>query len=279
MNGFLLINKPSGLSSNQVVQKIKEIFKVKKVGHLGTLDPLASGLLVLAFNRATKFSNYFLESDKHYEVEIVLGSSTDTDDSEGNVIFESTLQPNQDEIISALLSFQGDSMQVPPFFSALKHKGTPLYKYARRGEYIRKDPRKITVHRINNINIIDMKCKFSISCSKGTYIRSIARDLGNKLNCGAHMTALRRVKQHEFKLSDAKEIQDVTYKDLVTIEEAFKNMDSIRISKDNTKKFINGVKFKYKETQIDLIKVYSEDNKFLGLGEVNKNYLKHKQLV
>ena len=124
-----------------------------------------------------------------------------------------------------------------------------------------------------------MKCKFSISCSKGTYIRSIARDLGNKLNCGAHMTALRRVKQHEFKLSEAKEIQDVTYKDLITIEEAFKNMDSIRISKDNTKKFINGVKFKYKETQIDLIKVYSEDNKFLGIGEVNKNYLKHKQLV
>ena len=124
-----------------------------------------------------------------------------------------------------------------------------------------------------------MKCKFSISCSKGTYIRSIARDLGNKLNCGAHMTALRRVKQHEFKLSEAKEIQDATYKDLVTIEEAFKNIDSIRISKDNTKKFINGVKFKHQKTQIDYIKVYSEDNKFLGLGEVNKNYLKHKQLV
>ena len=279
MNGFLLINKPSGLSSNQAVQKIKKIFKVAKVGHLGTLDPLASGLLVLAFNRATKFSNYFLESDKHYEVEIVLGSSTDTDDSEGNVIFESTLQPNQDEIISALLSFQGDSMQVPPFFSALKHKGTPLYKYARRGEYIRKDPRKITVYKINNINIIDMKCKFSISCSKGTYIRSIARDLGNKLNCGAHMTALRRVKQHEFKLSEAKEIQDATCKDLISIEEAFKNIDSIRISKDNTKKFINGVKFKHLETQKDYIKVYSEDNKFLGLGEINKNYLKHKQLV
>ena len=279
MNGFLLINKPSGLSSNQVVQKIKKILKVKKVGHLGTLDPLASGLLVLALNRATKFSNYFLESNKHYEVEIELGRSTDTDDSEGNVIFESTLNPKKDEIMRELLSFQGNSMQVPPFFSALKHKGTPLYKYARRGEYIRKDPRKITVYKINNINIIDMKCKFSISCSKGTYIRSIARDLGNKLNCGAHMTALRRVKQHEFKLSEAKEIQDVTYKDLVTIEEAFKNMDSIRISKDNTKKFINGVKFKYKETQIDLIKVYSEDNKFLGLGEVNKNYLKHKHLV
>ena len=279
MNGFLLINKPSGLSSNQAVQKIKKIFKVAKVGHLGTLDPLASGLLVLALNRATKFSNYFLESDKHYEVEIELGRSTDTDDSEGNVIFESTLYPKKDEIMRELLSFQGNSMQVPPFFSALKHKGTPLYKYARRGEYIRKDPRKITVHSINNINIIDMKCKFSISCSKGTYIRSIARDLGNKLNCGAHMTALRRVKQHEFKISEAKEIQDATCEDLVTIEEAFKNIDSIRISKDNTKKFINGVKFKHQKTQIDYIKVYSEDNKFLGLGEVNKNYLKHKQLV
>ena len=279
MNGFLLINKPSGLSSNQVVQKIKEIFKVKKVGHLGTLDPLASGLLVLAFNRATKFSNYFLESDKHYEVEIVLGSSTDTDDSEGNVIFESTLQPNQDEIISALLSFQGDSMQVPPFFSALKHKGTPLYKYARRGEYIKKDPRKITVHKIDNIKIIGMACKFFISCSKGTYIRSIARDLGDKLNCGAHMTALRRVQQHEFRLFHAKEIHDATYRDLITIEEAFKSIDSIKISKDHTKKFINGVKFKYQEVQRDCIRVYSEDNRFLGLGEINKSHLKHKQLV
>ena len=113
MNGFLLINKPIGLSSSQVVQKIKKIFKVKKVGHLGTLDPLASGLLVLAINRATKFSNYFLESDKHYEVEIKLGKSTDTDDSEGSVIFESTLNPNQDEIMTALLSFQGHSLQTP----------------------------------------------------------------------------------------------------------------------------------------------------------------------
>jgi len=279
MNGFLLINKPSGLSSNQVVQKIKKIFKVNKVGHLGTLDPLASGLLILAFNRATKFSNYFLESDKHYEVEIELGRSTDTDDSEGNVIFESTFNPNKDEIMVALLSFQGDSMQVPPFFSALKHKGTPLYKYARRGEYIKKDPRKITVNKIDNIKIIDKSCKFSISCSKGTYIRSIARDLGDKLNCGAHMTNLKRVQQHEFRLSQAKEIQDASYKDLITIEKAFKYIDSIKISKDDTKKFINGVELKFEESQRDCIKVYNENDDFLGLGEVNKNFLKHKQLV
>ena len=106
MNGFLLINKPSGLSSSQVVQKIKKIFTVKKIGHLGTLDPLATGLLVLAFNRATKFSNYFLESDKHYDVEIELGISTDTDDSEGNVIFKSALKPNEDEIMSSLYLFK-----------------------------------------------------------------------------------------------------------------------------------------------------------------------------
>ena len=279
MNGFLLINKPSGLSSSQVVQKIKKLFKVKKIGHLGTLDPLATGLLVLAFNRATKFSNYFLESDKHYDVEIALGTSTDTDDSEGDVIFKSALSPNEDEIMTSLLSFQGDSMQVPPFFSALKHKGIPLYKYARRGEYIKKNPRKITIHKIDNVKITDMTCKFSISCSKGTYIRSIARDLGEKLKCGAHMTALRRVQQHEFRLSQAKEILYATLKDLITIEKAFKSLDSIKISKDDTKKFINGVEFKYQESQRDCVKVYNDDNKFLGLGEVNKNFLKHKQLV
>ena len=279
MNGFLLINKPSGLSSNQAVQKIKKIFKVAKVGHLGTLDPLASGLLVLALNRATKFSNYFLESDKHYEVEIELGRSTDTDDSEGNVIFESTLYPKKGEIMSELLSFQGNSMQVPPFFSALKHKGTPLYKYARRGEYIRKDPRKITVHRINNINIIDMKCKFSISCSKGTYIRSIARDLGERLGCGAHMQKLTRVSQGIFNLCDATNIKDLKKENIIKIEDAFPNFGIINLGNDNFKRFINGVEINDIKEKEGLYRVFDLNNDFIGIGKIKENALKHKQLV
>ena len=130
-----------------------------------------------------------------------LGTSTDTDDSEGDVIFKSALSPNEDEIMTSLLSFQGDSMQVPPFFSALKHKGIPLYKYARRGEYIKKNPRKITIHKIDNVKITDMTCKFSISCSKGTYIRSIANDFGKYLKTGAFVKHLERYSIGDYDLS------------------------------------------------------------------------------
>tara|TARA_B100000674_G_scaffold679_1_gene676 strand:+ start:397 stop:1236 length:840 start_codon:yes stop_codon:yes gene_type:complete len=279
MNGFLLVNKPKGISSNHIVQKIKKLLSAKKVGHLGTLDPLATGLLIIAINRATKFSSFFLESDKKYDVQIELGKSTDTDDLEGKVIFESNINPDREEIKKALLSFKGNSMQVPPFFSALKYKGKPLYKYARKGEYVKKEPRKITVHKIENIVINNNICKFSISCSKGTYIRSIARDLGEKLRSGAHMTALNRTKQQEFSISDAIDIQDVTSRDLISIEAAFKNLDSISISEENTKKFINGNRLHLKHNEEDCIKVFDEYKNFLGLGKISNNHLKHKQLV
>ena len=279
MNGFLLVNKPKGISSNQVVQKIKKTLLAKKVGHLGTLDPLASGLLIIAINRATKFSRFFLESDKKYDVQIELGKSTDTDDSEGNIIFESNINLDREEIKKALLSFKGNSMQVPPFFSALKYKGKPLYKYARKREYIKKKPREITVHSIENIDINNNICKFSISCSKGTYIRSIARDLGKKLKSGGHMISLNRTKQREFRISNAKDIQDVTSKDLIPIEEAFMSLDSISISEENTKKFVNGTKLYFQNDDDDCIKVYDENKNFLGLGKISNNHLKHKQLV
>ena len=129
MNGFILVNKETGISSNRVVQEIKKKIKADKVGHLGTLDPLADGLLVLAINRATKFSNYFLESDKSYDVEVMLGINTDTDDSTGKIISVSKKIPSKEEVKAKLFRFMGDSMQTPPFFSALKHKGKPLYKY------------------------------------------------------------------------------------------------------------------------------------------------------
>ena len=170
-------------------------------------------------------------------------------------------------------------MQVPPFFSALKYKGKPLYKYARKREYIEKAPREITVHSIENIDINNNICKFSISCSKGTYIRSIARDLGEKLKSGGHIIALNRTKQREFRISDATDIQDVTSKDLISIEAAFKSLDSISIPAESTKKFINGIKFYLQNDDEDCIKVYDEYKNFLGLGRISNNHLKHKQLV
>ena len=279
MNGFFLLKKEQGYSSNSVVQEIKKKIKVKKVGHLGTLDPMATGLLVLAVNRATKFSNYFLESDKSYDVEVELGCSTDTDDSTGNIIYQSNSIPDKASVKKELLLFKGESFQIPPFFSALKHKGKPLYKYARQGEYISKPPRKIFVKQISNFNFQNNICSFQIDCSKGTYIRSIARDLGERLGCGAHMKKLIRVSQDIFSLSDATNTKDLKKDNIIKIEDAFPNFSIINLSNDNLKKFINGLEINDNEEKDGLYRVFNLNNDFIGIGEIKDNALKHKQLV
>ncbi len=279
MNGFILVNKESGVSSNFVVQHIKKKIKAKKVGHLGTLDPLASGLLILAINRATKFSSYFLESDKSYDVEVEFGTSTDTDDSTGNIIYQSNNYPSKPSIKNELESFIGESLQVPPFFSALKYKGKPLYKYAREGEFITKPPRKILITKIESLDFDSKICSFKIYCSKGTYIRSIARDLGERLGCGAHMKSLTRISQGNFNISNAKRASDILEGDIISIEDAFKNLEKIKIEYNDEKKFINGVtipNFDFKDARY---RIFNKNNNFVGIGEIKKNNLKHKQLV
>ena len=221
MDGFLLLTKEKGISSNQLVQKVKKLLSLKKVGHLGTLDPMAEGLLVLALNRATRFSSFFLNSDKVYQANVKLGSKTDTDDALGKIIDSSDQIPTESEIDSALKSFIGISKQEAPFFSALKHKGRPLYKYAREGKYISKPPREINIFSIKNIKHTFMECSFRIHCSKGTYIRSIARDLGDNLGCGAHLCGLKRISQGVFNIEDSKSDQEIDLNFLVTIEDAF----------------------------------------------------------
>ena len=279
MNGFILVNKESGVSSNFIVQHIKKKIKAKKVGHLGTLDPLASGLLILAINRATKFSSHFLESDKSYDVEVELGASTDTDDSTGKIIYESNNFPVKSSIKNELGSFIGESMQVPPFFSALKYKGKPLYKYAREGVLIAKPPRKILVTRIESIDFDGKICSFKIYCSKGTYIRSIARDLGERLGCGAHMKSLIRISQGDFNLTNAKSASDIIEEDIIRIEDAFKNLEKIKIQHNDEKKFINGVTIPNINFQDAKYRIFNKNNNFVGIGEIIKNNLKHKQLV
>jgi tRNA pseudouridine55 synthase len=279
MNGFILVNKQKDVSSNFVVQEIKKKIKAKKVGHTGTLDPLASGLLVLAIDRATKFSSYFLESNKSYDVEVSLGISTDTDDSTGNIISESNDFPNEASVMKELYRFKGESLQVPPFFSALKHKGKPLYYYARKGEFISKPARKIKVTDIDNFKYKNKICSFRIQCSKGTYIRSIARDLGEKLGCGAHMKSLTRISQGKFCISKSKEISHISKDDIISIESAFEDLDSITIIPKDEKKFINGVTISELKQKDNIYRVYSKDNTFIGIGEIKDSFLNHKQLV
>ena len=279
MDGFILINKEIGETSNNVVQKVKKALKAKKVGHLGTLDPIAEGLLILAVNKATKFSSHFLESDKSYEVKVELGKSTDTDDLYGKIIFESNLNLSKKMIRESLFSFIGESEQIPPFFSALKYQGKPLYKYAREGQFIKKPARKILIKEINDYKYSNKVCSFTVYCTKGTYIRSLARDLGEKLKCGAHMIALKRIKQHNFKLSDAVNILEISKEKIIPIEAAFNNFKKIIINSEDAKKFINGVKNIYNDNPDNLYKICNNEGIFLGIGQVKNKNLRHKQLV
>jgi len=279
MNGFILINKEIGETSNDVVQKVKKAIKAKKVGHLGTLDPIAEGLLILAINKATKFSSYFFESDKSYQVKVKLGKSTDTDDSSGKVIFKSDINISEKIIRESLFSFIGESNQVPPFFSALKHQGKPLYKYAREGQFIEKPARKVFIKKINDFKYSNKICSFTVCCTKGTYIRSLARDLGEKLKCGAHMIALRRIGQNNFNLSDAVNISEVSKEKIVPIEKAFNNFNKLIINNEDAKKFINGVKNIYNDSHDNLYRVLNNEGIFLGIGKIKNKNLKHKQLV
>ena len=279
MDGFLLLFKEKGISSNQLVQKVKKLLSLKKVGHLGTLDPMAEGLLVLALNRATRFSSFFLNSDKVYQANVKLGSKTDTDDALGKIIDTSDQIPTESEIDSALKSFIGISKQEAPFFSALKHKGRPLYKYAREGKYISKPPREINIFSIKNVKHTFMECSFRIHCSKGTYIRSIARDLGDNLGCGAHLCGLKRISQGVFNIEDSKSDEEIDLNFLVTIEEAFLTYKKIQLDEMNTKAFLNGVKITLEDFNDNYYRIYDHSSTFLGLGLIRESSLALTRLV
>ena len=279
INGFLLINKDSGITSSRVVQIIKKKFNFKKVGHLGTLDPMAEGLLILAINRATKFSSLLLQSKKSYQAEVTLGQKTHTDDAEGEITSTHEVTCNEKEVKSKLLSFLGESQQFAPTYSALKYKGKPMYKYAREGIKIEKEARTITVDQIVNISINLPKVLFDITCSKGTYIRSIARDLGNQLECGGHLSGLIRTSQEKFSINDANPIDKVSEDNIIPIENAFDNLNSITLNQLDTNAFINGVGIELEIDHSNLLKVYNPSKRFIAIGKNTTKGFKHEYLV
>tara|TARA_B100000609_G_C17215905_1_gene436687 strand:- start:53 stop:892 length:840 start_codon:yes stop_codon:yes gene_type:complete len=279
MNGFLLVNKDIGFSSNNIVQKVKKKYSLKKVGHLGTLDPDAEGLLILAVNRATKFSNYFLNSDKSYFVEIRLGIVTDSDDGSGKIIKECDVNCSKENVKKEIKNFLGESFQKPPFFSALKHKGKPLYKYARQGQFIDKEPRKIQIKQIKNITYKNPICSFELTCTKGTYIRSLARDLGENLGCGAYMKSLKRLTQHTFDVENSFKVKNISMSNIIKIDDAFKDQKKIILNKEDLKIFKNGGRVNMNSKSIDLVRIYDQSKDFIGIGSIFDYQLKHKQLV
>ena len=279
INGFLLINKDSGITSSRVVQIVKKKFNFKKVGHLGTLDPMAEGLLILAINRATKFSSLLLQSNKTYQAEVTLGQQTDTDDAEGEITSTHQVMCHKQEVEEKLLSFLGKSQQLPPAYSALKHKGKPMYKYAREGIQVDKEARTITIDEIDNISINLPKVSFDIACSKGTYIRSIARDLGDRLECGGHLSRLIRTSQEKFLINNAISIDEACEEDIIPLENAFDNLNAITLNQLDTNAFINGVPLKLKIDHSDLLRVYDPSKKFIAIGKNTLQGFKHEYLV
>ena len=279
ISGFLLVNKEPGITSSKVVQIIKKQFNFNRVGHLGTLDPMASGLLIIAINRATKFASLFLQSEKSYRAEVTLGIQTDTDDAEGKIILYKDVNVNYLQVKETLLSFLGDSNQFPPNYSALKHKGKPLYKYARDGIKIEKAARKISVKSIKNISIELPKVSFDINCSKGTYIRSIARDYGLRLGCGANLSKLVRTSQEKFLLSDACPVDEISLDNLILLENAFDDLEFIQLNEKDSIAFLNGRPIETTLNHENLLRVYDASNQFIAIGKNTSKGFKHEYLV
>jgi len=192
INGVVLIDKPTGISSNDTLQKVKRLFFAEKAGHTGALDPLATGMLPICLGEATKFSQFLLDSDKRYRVIAKLGERTDTSDSDGEVVETREVNVDRETLIRCIEKFRGETDQVPSMFSALKYQGRPLYEYARQGIEVPRESRKITVYDIVLHRFENDEVEMEVHCSKGTYIRTIVDDLGEMLGCGAHVTMLRR---------------------------------------------------------------------------------------
>jgi len=204
-DGVLLIDKPNEHTSHDVVARIRGILRMKRVGHAGTLDPMATGLLVVLLGKATKLSQYLMSVDKTYTGTITLGKITNTQDAEGEVMETRPVQPlTEDQVRAALRGMVGDQYQIPPMFSAIKIQGQPLYKAARAGEEVEREPRFIRVKRFDLARWAPpAELDFSVDCTKGTYVRTLAHDLGQKLGCGAHLSALRRISSGSLKVDRA----------------------------------------------------------------------------
>lgn len=206
LDGVLLLDKPEGLSSNHALQRAKRTVDARKAGHTGTLDPFATGLLVCCMGRATKISAAMLQADKIYEATLGFGEETDSGDLTGHVVFQAppdaapVARPGLEQVLAG---FRGEIEQVPPMYSALKRDGKPLYEYARQGIELERAPRRITIYRLDILDFSPRQARLSVHCSKGTYVRTLAQDIGRALGCGAHLTALRRTGVGPFSLADA----------------------------------------------------------------------------
>lgn len=236
LSGILVVNKPSGVTSHDLIQRLRQILRTRRIGHTGTLDPQASGVLLACVGKATKVAQFLTRHDKEYEAKIKLGITTDTYDSHGKIKeTKDELKISADQIRKAVDSFKGKIWQIPPLHSAIKYKGKRLYQYARAGKEVRIKKREVEIKHIQVVEIEIPYVKLRISCSKGTYIRSLAHDLGQKLGCGAYLFSLRRTRVGPFKLQEATDLEDISDTEnerklrdlLIPIERALDHLPSV----------------------------------------------------
>ena len=276
INGILLLDKPIGFSSNQALQKIKWLLKAAKAGHTGTLDPLATGLLPLCFGEATKFAHFLTDADKTYIATIKLGATTTTGDAEGEVLTTSAVNVSRSEFEQACQQFTGEISQTPPMYSALKFEGKALYEYARAGVEIERQARLVTIHSIEVNSFAGNVAVVTVTCSKGTYIRTLAEDIGKQLGCGAHLIGLRRTATADYQIAQAVTLEQFEAMSeeqrlaaLAPPDSAVHYLPAITLDDDGAFYLLQGqAVWRSGAIPSGLLRLYNEQQVFLGLGEL-----------
>lgn len=294
MNGILNIIKPPGMTSFDVVAYIRGLAGTKKTGHTGTLDPLAAGVLTVCLGNATGAIEFLVDKDKLYRAELTLGITTDTQDSSGAVLTEKAVDSSDEQIEAAINSFTGSYAQLPPMYSALKVNGRKLYELAREGVSVDRALREVEIYSIGVIKIYrneHVKVLFDIHCSKGTYIRTLCADIGERLGCGGHMSFLLRKRAGAFTLEEAATLEEIRalaaegslQSAMTDAEAAFGGLEAVNLNAEKEKKFINGVRFDIGNFtgRNCLVRIYGAEERFLALGEIysseGRSFLKSRK--
>lgn len=283
LNGLMLFDKPAGESSNRVLQKVKRIFDAAKAGHTGTLDPLATGLLVICFGRSTKISDYLLAVDKQYRVVLKLGVTTDSADADGEVLeYQDASKVTKEQILQHAADLTGSIEQIPPMYSALKHQGSRLYELARKGIEVERAPRKVEIHSFELIEKHDDLVTMQVHCSKGTYIRTLVEDLGKLLSCGAHVVELRRTSLGPFtdpKMYDLEQLEQladqgfsVLDQTLLPTDQALLGWPAVTVVDDQMTDMRNGHALQVPNLPANgMVRIYDSNQRFYGIGEVRED--------
>ncbi len=276
LNGILLLDKPAGYTSNQALQQVKRLYGACKAGHTGSLDPIATGLLPLCFGEATKVSQFMLDSDKRYWTRIQLGVETRTYDSEGEVVATRPVDVSKRDVNRELKKFMGEIEQLPPMYSAVKYGGESLYKLARKGIEIERQPRTVTIHSLQLEAFDGEFIELDMSCTKGTYVRTVAHDLGQNLGCGAHVVGLRRLQVGDFRIEEAVTLEvleamssEERDAQLLPVDEALQDLPEVSLTSLATHYLVQGQVVSAQHGHSPgWVRLYEEGERFLGMGEV-----------